>query len=174
MRTLKVLTIALTASALIWSCQNNNTDSAFAEVTATNDSIKNMNTMLMDTLNMVMSMNEEAKSSMDSANMDSTMMATLSANQIVLDEQKATLSMVSEMVDGFESAVATNDSTEAAPAEATAKAEEIKTQQAEVFNTLANVKSELNRIGGELKAMKSAPAAATEEAAPAEDMTAKK
>lgn len=173
MRTLKVLTIALTTSALIWSCQNNNTDSAYAEVTATTDSIQTMNAMLMDTLNMVVMMNEEAKSSMDSANVDSTMMASLAANQVVLDEQKATLGMVSEMVSSFQSAVATNDSTDVA-ADATAKVEEIKSQQSEVFNTLATVKSELSRIGGELKNMKAAKAASTEEVAPAEDMTAKK
>jgi hypothetical protein len=174
MRTLKVLTIALTTSALIWSCQNNNTDSAYAEVTATTDSIQTMNAMLMDTLNMVVMMNEEAKSSMDSANVDSTMMASLAANQVVLDEQKATLGMVSEMVSSFQSAVATNDSTDVAAADATAKVEEIKSQQSEVFNTLATVKSELSRIGGELKNMKAAKAASTEEVTPAEDMTAKK
>ncbi len=175
MRTLKVLTIALATSALIFSCQNNNTDSAFAEVTATTDSIQNMNNMLMDTLNVVMMMNEEVKTSMDSTNMDSTMMATVAANQVVLEEQKATLGMVAEMVANFQGAVATNDSTEVTPADATAKVEEIKSQQTEVFTTLANVKVELTRIGGELKAMKAAKAATTtEEVAPAADMTAKK
>ncbi len=174
MRTLKVLTIALATSALIFSCQNNNTDSAFAEVTATTDSIQNMNNMLMDTLNVVMMMNEEVKASMDSTNMDSTMMATVAANQVVLDEQKATLGMVSEMIASFQGAVATNDSTETVAADATAKVEEIKSQQAEVFTTLSNVQSELTRVGGELKAMKAAKAATTEEVAPAADMTAKK
>ncbi len=174
MRTLKVLTIALATSALIFGCENTNTDSAFAEVTATTDSIQNMNTMLMDTLNMVVMMNEEVKTSMDSTKVDSTMMATVAANQVVLDEQKATLEMVSEMVASFQGAVATNDSTEVSAADATAKVEEIKSQQTEVFTTLSDVKSELTRIGGELKAIKAAKAVTTEEVAPAADMTAKK
>ena len=148
MKIVRILALTLITSALAWSCQSgpSEADKAYEEVVSQTDSIQAMTSNLKDTLQAVMSANQNLMSSMDTATQDSSNIATLSRNQVIFEEQQASLNKIEEMIANFESFESEYGKGEMNAEDVKAKVDEIKSQQNEIFEQLDNIENELARI----------------------------
>ncbi len=155
MKILKLLSVVITTAVIFCSCDpgSSNSDNAYAEVVSQTDSIQMMHGNLMDSLGMVEQMNSQARDAMDTAMHDSSDLATLSRNTVLLDEKKATLNKVKEMVGNFESFESEYGKGEMNDEDVKAKLDEIKRQQDDAFGNLNEVERELGRIQEDLENM---------------------
>ncbi len=155
MKILKLLSVVVTTAVIFCSCDpdSSNSDNAYSEVVSQTDSIQMMHGNLMDSLGMVEQMNSQARNAMDTAIHDSSDLATLSRNTVLLDEKKATLNKVKEMVGNFESFESEYGKGEMNDEDVKAKLDEIKRQQDDAFGNLNEVERELGRIQEDLENM---------------------
>lgn len=155
MKILKFLSVVITTTVVFCSCEpgSSKSDNAYAEVVSQTDSIQMMHENLMDSLGVVERMNSEAMNAMDTAKHDSSYLATLSRNKVSLDEKKATLNKVKEMVGNFESFESEYGKGEMNDEDVKAKLDEIKRQQDDAFGNLNEVERELGRIHEDVEDM---------------------
>ncbi len=154
MKTFRFLSIALSTVALAWSCQSgpSETETAYADMTSQTDSIQMMNSNLMDSLQMVMTMREEMMAgSTDTATVDSTEMVSLAEMEIRLNERKASLEKINTMIVDFESFEAEHDKGEMTEEDVKAQVEQINQQQEEIMNEQESIRSDLSQMKDNLK-----------------------
>ncbi len=155
MKTVRFFGIVAISTMILISCDpgSSENDGAYEEVVEQTDSLQTMHANLMDSLDMVKKMNSLAMNKMDTATDDSSYLATLSTNEVILEEKMATLNKVKEMVGNFESFENDYSKGDMKNEDAKAKVDEVKAQQDEAFKGLNEVERELDRIHDEVADM---------------------
>lgn len=149
MKTVKLLAVTLFMASVAWSCQSgpSETDMAYEEVVQHTDSIMKMNQHLRDTLQMVKQNNEKLLVAVqDTTADDSTRMATLSRNKIILDEKKASLDKINAQADDFKKFESQHNQGDMNEKDVEAQVDEIKRQQNDLFSTQKQISRDLNQM----------------------------